>query len=55
VCDIFGCSPNDLIEPYITTTSQRGRKTGAAATSNPAKALSRNRPTCATIRGADQP
>lgn len=55
LCDIFGATPNDLIEPYVTATSQRARKTGTTASSTPAKPRSKNRPTRATIRGADQP
>ena len=55
LCDIFGASPNDLIEPYVVATSQRGRRTGTTAPSTPAPPRSKNRPTRATIRGADQP
>lgn len=39
--DILGCTPNNLIEPYVATSSRRGRKTG---TPTPA---SRNRRRCA--------
>src|SRR3954451_6480181 len=54
LCDIFGATPSDLIEPYVVATSGRGRKTGttAASTSTPAQPRSKNRPTRATIRGA---
>ena len=33
LCDIFGCTPNDLIEPYVIATSKRGRKAAAARAS----------------------
>jgi len=47
LCDIFGCTPNDLIEPYVVATSKRGRK--AAGDRVPA---SKSRPRRATITGA---
>jgi DNA-binding Xre family transcriptional regulator len=31
LCDIFGCTPNDLIEPYVVATSSRRRKTATSA------------------------
>ncbi|GAB3402831.1 helix-turn-helix domain-containing protein [Flindersiella endophytica] len=33
LCDIFGCTPNDLVEPYVVATSTRRRK-AASATGN---------------------
>src|ERR1700750_338880 len=36
LCDIFGVTPNDLIEPYVVAASQRSRKTGTTAASTPA-------------------
>ena len=53
LCDIFGCTPSDLIEPYVAASSQRGRKTGTGDAKPPASG-SKNRPTRATIRGADE-
>lgn len=53
LCDIFGCAPNNLIEPYVVATSKRGRKAAAAAA--PATGtgpVSKNRPRRATITGA---
>jgi DNA-binding Xre family transcriptional regulator len=50
LCDIFGCTPNDLIEPYVVTTSRRGRKTGTTATRTSPKSGSKNRPTRAVIK-----
>lgn len=26
LCDLFGCGPGDLIEPFVVSTSQRARK-----------------------------
>ncbi|MCE1179166.1 helix-turn-helix domain-containing protein [Janibacter sp. G349] len=26
LCDLFGCGPGDLIEPYVVSTSRRARK-----------------------------
>ena len=43
LCDIFDVTPNDLIEPYVATSSRRRRKTGTTGTSTPSKP-SRNRP-----------
>ena len=54
LCDIFGCTPNDLIEPYVASASQRGRRTGTTGKATPPKSGSKNRPTRATIRGADE-
>lgn len=51
LCDIFGCTPNDLIEPYVVTASRRGRKTGTTAT--PPTSGSKNRPTRAVIKPAE--
>ncbi|MFA6299268.1 MAG: helix-turn-helix transcriptional regulator [Nocardioides sp.] len=54
LCDIFGCTPNDLIEPYVIATSSRGRKTAAAAaTAARSSPASKNRPRRATISSAD--
>ena len=46
LCDIFGCTPNDLIEPYVVATSSRGRKAAAAAgpARNPASKTGRAEP-----------
>ena len=52
LCDIFGCTPNDLIEPYVVTTSRRGRKTGTTGTPTPPRSASKNRPTRAVIKPA---
>lgn len=52
LCDIFGCTPNDLIEPYVVATSGRGRKTASAPARSPNSA-SKNRPRRATITNAD--
>lgn len=54
LCDIFGCTPSDLIEPYVAASSRRGRKTGTTGTPTTSRPASRNRPTRATIRGADE-
>lgn len=54
LCDIFGCTPSDLIEPYVASSSRRGRKTGTAGPVKPPTTGSKNRPTRATIRGADE-
>src|SRR5690625_6212531 len=54
LCDIFGCTPADLIEPYVASSSQRGRKTGTAGAAKPPASGSKNRPTRATIHGADR-
>lgn len=53
LCDIFGCTPNDLIEPYVVATSKRGRKAaGEAAPAAGPGPVSKNRPRRATITGA---
>ena len=54
LCDIFGVGPNDLIEPYVASASQRGRRTGTTGKATPPKSGGKNRPTPATIRGADE-
>ena len=51
LCDIFDVTPNDLIEPYVATSSRRGRKTGTTGTATPPKPT-KNRPTRAVIRPA---
>jgi DNA-binding Xre family transcriptional regulator len=51
LCDIFDVTPNDLIEPYVATSSRRGRKTGTTGAATPPKP-SKNRPTRAVIRPA---
>lgn len=48
LCDIFGATPNDLIEPYVVTSSRRGRKTGTTGTTS--KSGGKNRPTRAVIK-----
>lgn len=53
LCDIFVATPNDLIEPYVATSSRRGRKTGTTGTTPPPKSGSKNRPTRAVIKPAD--
>jgi DNA-binding Xre family transcriptional regulator len=55
LCDIFGCTPNDLIEPYVVATSSRGRKSAAAAgtPTGSGNTASKNRPRRATITSAD--
>ena len=51
LCDILDVTPNDLIEPYVATSSRRGRKTGTTGAATPPKP-SKNRPTRAVIRPA---
>ena len=53
LCDIFGCTPNDLIEPYVVATSGRGRKAASAAAPTEGRPASKNRPRRATIAGTD--
>ena len=55
LCDIFGCSPNDLIEPYVVATSRRGRKAAGevAPSASDRVRSSKNRPPRATIAGAN--
>jgi DNA-binding Xre family transcriptional regulator len=54
LCDIFSCTPNDLIEPHVVATSRRGRKTGTAGTVGvkTQEPSGRNRPTRAVIKPA---
>src|SRR5690625_7746257 len=52
LCDIFGCTPADLIEPYVASSSQRGRKTGTAGAAKPPASGSKNRPTRGVGRAA---
>lgn len=51
LCDIFDCTPNDLIEPYVATSSRRGRKVGTGPAASPTSG-SRTRPTRAVIKPA---
>lgn len=53
LCDIFGCTPNDLIEPYVVATSRRGRKTATAAQPTTRDTTSKTRPRRATITPTD--
>jgi len=53
LCDIFGATPNDLIEPYVASSSRRGRKTGTTGAPKVPKSGSRNRPTRAVIKPAE--
>ena len=53
LCDIFGCTPSDLIEPYIESASRRGRKTGTTGKAKPPTSGSKNRPTRAVITPAN--
>lgn len=53
LCDIFGCTPNDLIEPYVVATSGRGRKAAAATPSPPSGPANKTRPRRATITPVD--
>ncbi|MFE6904266.1 helix-turn-helix domain-containing protein [Streptomyces sp. NPDC057717] len=54
LCDIFDCTPNDLIEPYVASSSWRGRKTGTAGSSTtPLPTGAKNRPTRAVITPAE--
>lgn len=46
LCDIFGCTPNDLIEPYVVATSRRARKVAGESRPSPA---GKGRPVRATI------
>lgn len=52
LCDVFGCTPNDLIEPYVVATSSRGRKASAATPTRQANPASKTRPRRATITPA---
>lgn len=55
LCDIFACTPNDLIEPYVVSTSKRERKAaGADAPATGAGPVSKNRPRRASITGASE-
>jgi DNA-binding Xre family transcriptional regulator len=46
LCDIFGCTPNDLIEPFVVATSSRRRKAvNAPSAGTGAARAGRNRPT----------
>ena len=56
LCDIFGCTPNDLIEPHVVATSTRRRKAAGSAgveRATRSKTDSKTRPRRATIKGAD--
>ena len=53
LCDILDVTPNDLIEPYVATSSRRGRKTGTTGKAKPPTSGSKNRPTRAVITPAD--
>lgn len=54
LCDIFDCTPNDLIEPYVVAMSGRGRKTAAAAALPVNRdSASKTRPRRATVTPAD--
>lgn len=50
LCDIFACTPNDLIEPYVVATSKRGRK---AAAGRVGPAAGKNQPRRATVTRTD--
>ena len=50
LCDIFGCTPNDLVEPYVVATSRRARK-AVGESRRPAE--SKERPVRATIKPLD--
>lgn len=52
LCDIFDCTPNDLIEPYVVSSSTRGRKAAAGAAKAPGKPGGKSRPTRAVIKPA---
>lgn len=41
LCDIFDCTPNDLVEPVAE--ARRGRATGTTGTTTTARAAARNR------------
>lgn len=49
LCDIFACTPGDLIEPYVVSSSRRGRKSDTTGTATPPKTGSKNRPIRAVI------
>lgn len=56
LCDIFGCTPNDLIEPYVVATSSRRRKTAAGGGGGSGAAprkTSKNRPRRAVVERRD--
>ena len=46
LCDIFGCGPGDLIEPYVVATSGRARKAVGDA---PPRRAPRQRPVRARV------
>lgn len=52
LCDIFDCTPNDLIEPYVVSSSSRGRKAAGDTAKPPGRSGSKNRPTRAVIKPA---
>lgn len=54
LCDIFDCTPNDLIEPYVVTASTRGRKAATGGAKAPGKPGGKGRPTRAVIKPADE-
>lgn len=54
LCDIFDCTPNDLIEPYVVTASTRGRKAASGGVKTPGKPGGKGRPTRAVIKTADE-
>lgn len=53
LCDIFDATPNDFIEPYVVSTSRRGRKAATGDGSSPPSSGTKNRPTRAVIKPAD--
>lgn len=50
---LFDCTPNDLIEPYVVSSSTRGRKAAAGTVKAPGKLGGKSRPTRAVIKPAD--
>lgn len=54
LCDIFDCTPNDLIEPYVVSSSTRGRKAAAGGVKAPGKPGGKARPTRAVIKPAGE-
>ena len=53
LCDIFDCTPNELIEPFVASSSSRGRKAADGTAKAPGRPGTKNRPTRAVIKPAN--
>ncbi len=53
LCDIFDCTPNDLIEPYVVATSSRRRKAAAGDEGRVSPKPSKTRPQRAVVARPD--